>query len=486
MRSRRGLTFCLAAVLGTAACASGAPPAAVPGSALPQGLGFAVDTGDEALRIAVPSLPVLDPTAADPMSAVDLTALDLLADGLTAWDPATSAVVPALALSWEMAADGRTWIFALDPAATFSDGGPVRAVDVVASLERVRTLGPASIVAGGLASVVAVTAVDDHTVEVALGAPLGDLPELLTHPILGVLPADAAPGVGSGPYTLVQTTIDRLVFGDRGGAPRPQVTLSVTDDPVGAVLSGGADAAPRGTVPVPDGAAVLAASGDATVWVGIRLRPDGATADPLLRGALVAAVDRTVLVPLLPGGPWTATDAFVPPALGGVPCGPPCDADPDMARDVIGDAALPGFVVGVPGAAFAAVGEAIVAAFAAAGVPATLAVVPVEEYADRLTAGDLDVFVHGTVATGPTALAALRPFASTSPENVTGWADATTDSLLAAADLAPAAERDLAGIEARIRAGAIAVPIARAERGWVTAPGLGGLTVAPDGRLLPA
>jgi ABC-type oligopeptide transport system substrate-binding subunit len=155
-----------------------------------------------------------------------------------------------------------------------------------------------------------------------------------------------------------------------------------------------------------------------------------------------------------------------------------------MARDVVGDAELPTFVIGVPGDAFEATGEAIADALGAAGVPSTLVVVPVEEYADRLTAGDLDVFVHGTVATGPTALAGLRPFASASPENVTGWADATTDALLAAADLAPAPERDLAGIEARLRAGAVAVPIARAERGWLTTPGLGGVTVAADGRLV--
>jgi peptide/nickel transport system substrate-binding protein len=484
MRSRRGLTFCLAAVLGTAACASGAPPAAAPGGALPEGLGFAVDESDDPLRIAVPSLPVLDPTAADPMSAVDLTALDLLADGLTAWDAAATTAVPALAVSWEVAADGGTWTFRLDPAATFSDGRPVRAADVVASLERVRALGPASIVAAGLGSVGTVTAIDDRTVEVALAAPLGDLPELLTHPFLGVFPADAAPGVASGPYTLVQTTADTVVFGDRGEALRPQVSFALADDPAGAVVAGEAAAAPQGTGPVPEGAALLVASGDATVWVGIRLRADGATADPLLRGALVAAIDRTVLAPLLPGGPWVATDSLVPPTLGGEPCGSPCAANPGMARDVVGDAELPTFVIGVPGDAFEATGEAIADALGAAGVPSTLVVVPVEEYADRLTAGDLDVFVHGTVATGPTALAGLRPFASASPENVTGWADATTDALLAAADLAPAPERDLAGIEARLRAGAVAVPIARAERGWLTTPGLGGVTVAADGRLV--
>jgi peptide/nickel transport system substrate-binding protein len=482
MRFRRGLTFCLAAVLGTAACASGGQPVAEPGGSLPLGLGFAT-ADDEALRIAVPVLPVFDPAAADPMSAVDLTGLDLLADGLTAWDPTTSAVVPALAQSWETALDGGAWTFRLDPAATFSDGRPVRAADVVASLDRVRALGPASIVAAGLQSVEAVTAVDDRAVEITLEAPLGDLPELLTHPLLGVFPADAAAGVGSGPYALVQATADTVVLGDRGGASRPQVTLAVAGDPAAAVLAGEADAAPQGTAPETDGATVLAAPGDATLWVGIRLRPDGATADPLLRGALVATIDRTVLAPLLPGGPWTATDSFVPSALGGAPCGRPCEADPETARDVVGDAELPTFVVGVPGEPFSAVGAAVVDGLRAAGVPATLVVVPVEEYADRLTTGDLDVFVHGTVATGPTALAGLRPFASTSAENVTGWADATTDALLAAADRAPAAERDLAAVEARVRAGAVAVPIARAERRWVTTPGLVGVTVAADGRL---
>ena len=50
--------------------------------------------------------------------------------------------VPGIADSWSISSDGRLYTFKLNPKATFSDGTPVRASDVLFSLRKI--LDPAS------------------------------------------------------------------------------------------------------------------------------------------------------------------------------------------------------------------------------------------------------------------------------------------------------------------------------------------------------
>ena len=45
--------------------------------------------------------------------------------------------VPGLAASWEVLDGGRTYVLHLDPRATFSDGKPVRAADVVFTIQKI-------------------------------------------------------------------------------------------------------------------------------------------------------------------------------------------------------------------------------------------------------------------------------------------------------------------------------------------------------------
>lgn len=78
---------------------------------------------------------------------------------------------PYLAKEWKVSADRLTYTFTLDTAATFASGKPVRAADVVWSLERART-------SKGTAStqkvVKSVTAQDDSHVVVTLSQPSND------------------------------------------------------------------------------------------------------------------------------------------------------------------------------------------------------------------------------------------------------------------------------------------------------------------------
>ncbi|HET7436759.1 MAG TPA: ABC transporter substrate-binding protein [Thermoanaerobaculia bacterium] len=124
--------------------------------------------------------------------------------------------MPGLAESWKLSDDGRIYTFKLNKKATFSDGTPVRASDVVFTLRKiVDPQSEAVQIAGGFEQLdlTKTRAVDDATVEVAFREPLAS--QLIRFNDVLVLPEHVyATGdfkndfndkaVGSGPYKLVR------------------------------------------------------------------------------------------------------------------------------------------------------------------------------------------------------------------------------------------------------------------------------------------
>jgi len=90
----------------------------------------------------------------------------------------------SLATEWTPNDDGSEWTFKLNPAATFSDGAPVTAADVVASIERLlnpdNTSNSLSAFATGKLSPGGVTVVDDGTVLFTLNGPMGNFPYIVS------------------------------------------------------------------------------------------------------------------------------------------------------------------------------------------------------------------------------------------------------------------------------------------------------------------
>ena len=85
------------------------------------------------------------PQTFDPAFAAappDTDAVRALFEGLTDYDPATLAPVPAVATRWESSADGRVWTFYLRENARWSNGERVTAADFVRSWERTLKIGP--------------------------------------------------------------------------------------------------------------------------------------------------------------------------------------------------------------------------------------------------------------------------------------------------------------------------------------------------------
>ena len=110
---------------------------------------------------------------------------------------------PALATKWETSADGKTWTFTLRDA-KFSDGKPVTAADVKASLDQART-SPKSQWTATYKQITGVQVVDDKTVQIILAQPHPPLLAELGMWIAQIMPADMATAVDKDGYDTYNT-----------------------------------------------------------------------------------------------------------------------------------------------------------------------------------------------------------------------------------------------------------------------------------------
>lgn len=110
--------------------------------------------------------------------------------------------VPVLAESWEPNADGDVWTFHLNPNATFHDGSPVTAEDVVATVQGIAEGNAASAFETFGVDPGAVVAVDPQTVEFTLTQPNGAFPFFMSSDNYNaaILPASFWEGYAEGSY----------------------------------------------------------------------------------------------------------------------------------------------------------------------------------------------------------------------------------------------------------------------------------------------
>ncbi|MBW0105639.1 ABC transporter substrate-binding protein [Pseudonocardia sp. KRD291] len=203
---RRGWTvaaLATTAALTLSACGSGggADPAADAGPPRPGGtLTFAVSS---------------DQGCADPQQVTSndsVYSVRQLVDSLTDQDPATGAITPWLATSFEPNADATAYDFTLRPGVTFSDGTKLDANAVKANFDRVPALGArASLPKGYLSGYQGTTVTSPTTFTVRFGKPNAQFLQATSTHSLGILsPASAAKTddqrcagvIGSGPFVL--------------------------------------------------------------------------------------------------------------------------------------------------------------------------------------------------------------------------------------------------------------------------------------------
>ncbi|HYL40988.1 MAG TPA: peptide ABC transporter substrate-binding protein, partial [Candidatus Binatus sp.] len=213
----------------------------------------------------------LDPAAAGDVGTASVTAQ--LYESLTSFDSGL-VLRPALAESWDIAADGKRVVFHLRPGLTFSDGSALTAEDVVGSwLRLVNPRSPSPLSAllldvSGVRDYLAGRSTDatsigihavDGTVVVDLDAPGADFPAIVASPSFGIVPrvvwhdGTSIPTIDqvvSGGYSVSAVSASELtlVANPRywAGPPALQTVHLITDlgnrNPVAAFQAGDVDA----------------------------------------------------------------------------------------------------------------------------------------------------------------------------------------------------------------------------------------------------
>lgn len=211
----------LSGAIGAAAAFTASLAACSPAAQTGSGASAAGDENKEI--VAGLSFPLS--TGFDPINASAATAQaanNHIFEGLVDLHPATRQAYLALAASDPKQVDSLTWEVVLKQGATFHDGSPVTADDVVYSFQRVLDPANKSLFAGFIPFISAVSKKDAGTVSFKLSSPFAGFKERIS--VVKIVPKalvdtpakakafDAKP-IGSGPYKLVSATAgDRIVF----------------------------------------------------------------------------------------------------------------------------------------------------------------------------------------------------------------------------------------------------------------------------------
>lgn len=177
--------------------------------------------GSDDLAVGFVAEPVSLDFTSDDGAAIPQALLVNVYEGLVKLD-ADGEIVPALASSWEISPDGRTYTFTLNEGATFSNGDPFTAEVAAFSINRVKTDWTTSL-KQGMDVVETATAVDATTLEVTLSRPSNAWLYTMTTRVGAMFSPDgvddlANTPVGTGPYELTDWR-----RGDR-------ITLTARDD----------------------------------------------------------------------------------------------------------------------------------------------------------------------------------------------------------------------------------------------------------------
>ncbi|WP_181699220.1 ABC transporter substrate-binding protein [Nocardia sp. GTS18] len=253
-----------------------------------------------------------------------------IVDSLTDQDPATGAITPWLARSWEVSPDAKVFTFTLSDGVTFSDGTPLTAESVRDTFDAVVRLGGAKAPLGVsyLANYVGTTVVDKLTARVEFSAPNAQFLQASSTSQLGILapstnakPAEArcaGDNIGSGPFTYaeykqdVSVTLAKRagyhwgseVFAHEGEAYLDRIEFTVVPESgvrTGSLASGQldaiSDALPQDAPQIEAvGGRVLSTSNPGLVFGFHPNVTRGPLRDPAVRQALLPALDRRQLI----------------------------------------------------------------------------------------------------------------------------------------------------------------------------------------------
>lgn len=346
-------------------------------------------------------------------------------------------VVPGLAESWDVSADGLTVTFHIRDGVTFHSGAPLTSADVKASLEAIANEANAAVARASLASIAAVDAPDPQTVVLTLSAPDAGLLAGLSTVNVAILPASAivAPSSpapvasGASPPAPTANPIEAALtaapdgtgpFKFAGRAPNESISL-VRNDAYWGTL------APLDGVEfrvIPDEASIVAGIQAGNINLAVLNDPlvaqqaeaDGIPVVPTpqlsyhvlqlndrvapldnihVRLALQCAIDRQVVLDTAALGEGEITGPITSPAYRSDPNARPCPTrDVDAAKQHLAEGgypdglSLPLLVSQGEYATSVAEAESVQAQLAEAGIAVELEVTDIDTYVDKWLAAD--------------------------------------------------------------------------------------------------
>jgi ABC-type transport system substrate-binding protein len=254
-------------------------------------------------------------------------------------------LLPGLASSWRFVDDGRALILRLKPV-QWSDGKPLEAKQVVASLRKAASRGEPALLASDIVGAERIAEGEQPAAKLGALAPIARVVELrLTAPAPLLLAWLADPGLAitrpagkaGKPATLAAYDIsgpaDRRVLKRRRLEPSPEarpseITIAATPDAGTAIAS---FTAGKSDIVIGDGLAGLGEARAVPPRDALRLDPlwgvygyranvrTGPLANPATRNALNLAVDRTALAGSFGLAAIEPVSGLVPPSLGLAP-----------------------------------------------------------------------------------------------------------------------------------------------------------------------
>ena len=304
-----------------------------------------------------------DPVTLDPHDSTDsptATVLSHIYETLFDLTP-DGDIVPLLATSAEMAADGLSWTITLRDDVVFHNGAPLTAEVVKGSMERFLDPENAFTFRFLLSIVESIDVVDDLTVVFNLGSTLAPFLSHLTHNSTAIVHPDVVAEfgedfsenpVGTGPFQL-----DNWQRGDRIDLERfdgywgelPGVSgvrfLTVPEDTTRMALVETGEAHVAVRVPPQDVARIDAnpdvtvynVSGLRTIYIYFNHLMEPFT-DVRVRQALNYAVDKEEIAEFIFGGAVRVSDAPIAPAIFGYTPVGPYEYDPERARALLAEA----------------------------------------------------------------------------------------------------------------------------------------------------
>ena len=316
---------------------------------------------------------IAEPQSLDPHTVTatnDFRILVNIYDGLVRYKDGTLEVEPALAESWDISEDGKTYTFKLREGVKFHDGADFNAEAVKFNFDRMLDenhpfydTGPFPL-SFNFSSVDAVNVIDDHTVEFKLSEAFAPFLSNLAYPTGLIVSPEAVKTYGkeygrhpsgTGPFKFVEWESNQRVVVESNpdywdGAPALEAVVfrPITDanTRVAEMMAGGIDVMVE--VP-PDNLATFKQDANFSVteqagphvWFGILNTKEGPFADKRVRQAANYAVNKETLVNDVLQGTATVAAGPIPPAFNWVESSvKPYPYDVEKAKALLAEAGV--------------------------------------------------------------------------------------------------------------------------------------------------